>query len=252
MCPTFWTGDMSDQAAPAVRASIFICYAKQDEAVADYVQHALNQAGYQAATFTTNTTAGDRWISSINLSLATADVVVILLSRAALESPWVLYEISASIASVEKSSHKRVIPVALDKNLTPSGVLAQYQWIVTSGDPQEVASSVVDALRESRDFDKAQERALARKDLSQVHSILSIEEEAWESKQRVRTRRANFVLLCIAAVSVVFVSVSFFFAIGTSIDRAAAVGVAAPAIAGIIGYVFGRFAKGVTDDGPHK
>ena len=98
---------MSDQVAQAMRTSIFVSYAKQDEAVADYVQAFLNQAGYRASTFTTNISAGDRWISSVHLSLTTADVVVILLSRAALESPWVLYEISASIASVENSSRKR-------------------------------------------------------------------------------------------------------------------------------------------------
>src|ERR1035438_10486483 len=109
---------MGGPVAPTRNVSVFLSYAKQDEPIADYVQSFLNRAGYRTSTFTTSVTPGDRWISSISQSIETADVVVILLSEASLESPWVLYEISASIASVERSSSKQVIPVALGRNIT--------------------------------------------------------------------------------------------------------------------------------------
>ena len=190
---------MSDAVTPTRHASVFISYAKQDEAIADFVQNALNKAGYRAATFTASVSAGDRWISSINLSLETADAIVALISKAALESHWVLYEVSASIASVENSSRKRIIPVSLSKDLVPSGVLSQYQWIITSGEPHEVADAVIRALDEPRTSDKTLERTEALLNLERVQKHLNLEEERWTERIGQRNAKARRFFIIVLA-----------------------------------------------------
>jgi hypothetical protein len=242
---------MTEAITPTRHLSVFISYAKQDEKVADSVQNFLNQAGYRASTFTTSVSPGDRWISSISLSLETADAVIILLSRAALESPWVLYEISASIASVERSSYKRVIPVALSKDLAPSGVLAQYQWIITSGDPREVANAVIQALQEPHAFDKAQERSEARQNLQRVQYFLDIEKLRWDKQQDQRLARALRIVAVALALVLLAIAISVTVLAKPHSAVIATLFAVLPAVAtGLVGYFFGRGRQGVSDDRP--
>lgn len=244
---------MGDTIAPTRYVPVFISNTKQDEAVADYLQSALNKAGYRASTMTTSVPAGDRWISSITQSLETADVVVILLSRAAMESSWIVYEIGAAVASVEKSSYKRVIPVALDKDLKPSGVLAQYQWIITSGDPNEVADLVLQALREPRVTDKARERAEAWRSLAQAQSALDLEQKQMEAATVAWVSRATLFLTIASLLAVLAIVVSVVVLTGVSASDATAIASASAALfTGILGYIAGRAVKGVSDGRPRK
>lgn len=246
---------MGDSVAPTKHLSVFISYAKQDEGIADYVQNSLNRAGYRASTFTTSITPGDRWISSINQSLENVDVVVILLSKAATDSPWVLYEISASIASAERGSGQQVIPVALGRDVHPSGVLAQYQWIITSGEPREVANLIMKALEVPRRPNKAQEREDAWKNLGVAQTVFDEELQRWAIVKVMRDRRFTRLLLYLSALlGLIFVvAVIYLAASGNAspILVTAAVG-GVSVITGTLGYVFGRAGLGARDDRPHK
>jgi len=247
---------MSDAVTPTKQISVLISYAKQDEAIADFVQNVLNEAGYHASTFTAGVLAGDRWISSINLSLETADVVVLLLSKAALESPWVLYESSASIASVEKSSNKRIIPVALDKDLAPSGVLSQYQWITTSGDPREVADSVIRALVGSRTLDKAFERSETLRNLENVEYILKFETATWEAQRKQRNDRALMLLALISTFAILAVAIAAIILTKPNPNVLASIGAIGSIVFGGLGYVVGRLSfhheRGASNDRPRN
>lgn len=226
---------MSDAVAPTKHASVFISFAKHDEAIADYVQNALNKAGYQASTFTMAATAGDRWISQLSLSLESADAVVILISKAATESHWVLYEVSASIAAVEMSSRKRIIPIALSGDLVPSGVLAQYQWVFTTGEPQEVADAVIRALEQPSTPDKALERTEVLLKLERVQAAMDAQLESWEERTLYRNSLAarwlTLVLFCTLLVTVVVVFIIF--QLNSSVIAA---------VAGASGIIFGAAA----------
>lgn len=251
---------MSDAVIPTRRASVFISFAKPDEAIADYVQNALNRAGYQASTFTSGVTAGDRWISSISLSLETADSVVILISKAALESHWVLYEVSASIAAVEKSSRKRIIPVALSRDLVPSGILAQYQWVFTTGAPQEVADAVIQALDQPFTPNKALERAEVLLRLERVQEAMNIERERWEDRTRDRNSRATrrlipaFSFVLLVAVIVIVVITRPNAGIITAVTSLAGTifGAASASFALISNRDSARHGRGTSDDRPRS
>jgi hypothetical protein len=251
---------MSDAIAPTKHASVFISFAKPDEAIASYVQNALNKAGYDASTFTTSVTAGDRWISSISLSLEIADAVVILISKAALESHWVLYEVSASIASVEKSSRKRIIPVALSKDLVPSGVLAQYQWVFTSGEPQEVADAVIQALGQPLTPDKALERSEVLMRLERVQELMITQVEQWEGRTRERNNRAarTLILILILALLVIAIAAIIITKPNSGITIAVATGAgtlfgaASVSLAPILSRNSTRTERGASDDRPRS
>lgn len=247
---------MSDAITPTKHSSVFISYAKQDEAIADFVQNVLNRAGYRASTFTTSVPAGDRWISSITLSLETADVVVALISKAALESDWVLYEISASIASVEKSSRKRIIPVALSKDVVPSGVLSQYQWVTTSGGPQEVADAVIRALNEPPIADKALERAEALLNLERVQKYLSIEEERWKEqigqRNALATRSLILLLSFIIIVDAILVIVVYKPSPGVTAAITGVLTAFSTSLAFISGRISARDERGKSGGGPRN
>jgi hypothetical protein len=247
---------MSDAVTPTKHASVFISYAKQDEAIADFIQSALNRAGYRASTFTTSVTAGDRWISSINLSLETADVVVALISKAALESHWVLYEISASIVAVEKSSRKRIIPVALSKDLVPAGVLSQYQWVTTSGEPQEVVDAVIQALNEPPITDKALERTEALLNLERVQKHLNIAEERWEERIGRRNAQATRFLIPILSFIILAVAILVVVVYKPSSGVTTAISGVLTAFSAGLAYISGRIStrdeRGTSDGRPRN
>jgi TIR domain len=247
-------GAMGDAIAPTKHLSVFISYVKQDELIADYVQNSLNRAGYRTSTFT-SITPGDRWISSINQSLENVDIVVILLSKAAMKSPWILYEISASVASAETGSGKQVIPVALGKDVSPSGVLAQYQWIITSGDPHEVADLIIEALAVPRRPDKDQERQGALKNLWLTQNLFDEEVARYAVERRRRdTRFAGLLILLFLLVLALLFGVSIYLAASGKITIAA-LGFATLAtafITGLLGFGAGRIAGGMRDDRPDK
>ena len=247
---------MSESTTPLKHMTVFVSYAKQDEPVADYLQNFLNRAGYRTSTFTTNITPGDRWISSISQSLAGADVIVILLSKAALESPWIIYEISASVASAETSPGKRVIPVALGRDISPSGILAQYQWINTSGDSEEVAQRVIQALVAPYVHDKALERENALLNLHRAAQALELDEFAWslKSNNRNASLAKRLVLFAIVMLIAIAAAGAFIAAHVRSSEPLfwSVAGIIGSLITTSLGYIFGRFRSGVPNDGPDK
>jgi len=171
-----------------------------------------------------------------------------LLSKAALESPWIIYEISASVASAETGSGKRVIPVALGKDISPSGILAQYQWINTSGDPEEVVQRVIQALKTPYEHDKARDRENALRNLTQAEQAHALDQLTWSLARNNRNASlANWLLLVALFILVLVAAVGIIVAIhGNS-------GTLAPVIGGVLGaliasslsYIIGRFRSGV-------
>lgn len=250
---------MGESTTPLKHMTVFVSYAKQDESVADYLQNFLNRAGYRTSTFTANIAPGDRWISSISQSLVGADVIVILLSKAALASPWITYEISASIASAETGSGKRVIPVTLGKEITPSGILAQYQWISTSGDPEEVAQRVIQALRAPYEHDKVRERENALRNLAQAGQALALDEFMWSLARSNRNASlanslllAAFILIALAGIGTL-IAVLLVAVHGNSWSLAAGIASATLSLMAIpLAYIIGRFRSGVPNGGSDK
>lgn len=231
---------MTNNASATRAQSVFISYTKDDERAARELQKALASAGYRTETMS-DIHPGDRWIASIYDALNAADVVVILLSRAALNSAGVVYEIAASVAAVERSSDKRIIPVALDRGLSPSGLLASYQWIFTSGDPAEVSADVLKAIERGGVVDRAREREIARQSnkeniaiLNQLANTASVSSANWSTGIRIVSIVG--LVLTIGLITVLLVATH-------SVPTSLIVSIIGSFIglgAGILGYSFGR------------
>jgi hypothetical protein len=200
---------MVDHATSITPRRIFISYAKEDERTASAVRDALSRAGYRPSAMTADIPPGGRWIAIIFESLNAADTIVLLLSRSAEKSSWVNYETAAAIAATERSRHKRIIPVALGKNVSPSGLLAPYQWVLTSGNPGEVADAVLKAIEEASTVDKDEERESARQSLAQASAISDFLYEATNASSQAWSRLLRLALAFGLSVATIAIIVSF-------------------------------------------
>jgi hypothetical protein len=212
---------------------IFISYVKGDEKTAQTLRAALIDAGYYVSTLGTEVTPGERWVAKIYDAISTADIIVLLLSKEAVKSRWVDYESAAAIASVERSSNKRVLPVSLDKSIKPSGLLASYQWIISNGSPSDVAEVVLQAIASARPIDKAKERADARQGLEESRSVLDVLRRGQEESYESWTAALRLLMI----VTLAFVSMAVIIAL--VITRNASVSAALSVASGVLGLTFG-------------
>ena len=102
---------------------IFISHSSQDKTryCNDVVNRLVEKVGkdsiiYDALTFE----AGEKSIDEINRTLAFTDLYVILLSQAAVESPWVKYELKEAHTKLTDRVLNRVYPLIIDPDLKHS------------------------------------------------------------------------------------------------------------------------------------
>ena len=102
-------------------AKIFLSYARADSAKADRIANALEAAGH-SVWWDRHIHAGSRFSKEIDKALKEADVIVVLWSRASLESAWVHDEAAAGRDS------GRLVPVLIEPVEPPLG-FRQFQAI---------------------------------------------------------------------------------------------------------------------------
>lgn len=85
--------------------NIFLSYAYVDNEVATKFAQALSSVGL-TVFYGEQISAGDNWINTINKQLEASDVLIVLVSKEALDSSWVHMEVGAAWAR-----NKMVIPV---------------------------------------------------------------------------------------------------------------------------------------------
>lgn len=132
----------SDPHGPAhgTPLTLFLSYSRSDRAVADRLADRLKQAGH-TVWWDALIEGGANFSHSIREALDTADVVVVLWSKSAVESDWVRDE-----AAQGRDRH-RLVPLSIDGSAPPLG-FRQYQVIDLShwrGDP--AASEMAAILR---------------------------------------------------------------------------------------------------------
>ena len=102
-------------------ASIFLSYSREDAAKADRIAHALEAAGHQV-WWDRRIGAGSRFSKEIDAALKSADLVVVLWSKASVDSAWVQDE------AADGRDTGRLVPVLIDPVSPPLG-FRQYQSI---------------------------------------------------------------------------------------------------------------------------
>lgn len=106
-------------------ASVFLSYDRDDTDRARHFARALEKAGHEV-WWDLHVRGGAQFSKVIEEALAAADVIVVLWSANAIESPWVRDEAAAGRDS------NRLVPVTIDGTLPPLG-FRQFQTIDLSG-----------------------------------------------------------------------------------------------------------------------
>ncbi|WP_199421588.1 TIR domain-containing protein [Actinotalea solisilvae] len=120
------------------RASTFISFASQDEAIARALSAHLEAAGISTFFAPRDIRGGMNFAVEIVRAVASSDAVVVLLSRPAVESPHVRREVSLAI-----DERRVLLPVALPGTRFPVGFSAEWTYWLSAvqvadyGGPEE-------------------------------------------------------------------------------------------------------------------
>lgn len=108
---------------------IFLGYARDDQEAADWIRRALVKEGVEVWS-DQDLNAGDDLFAGVQKEINEADVVLLMLSKTALRSPWLWHETAAAVAAQVSESHqKRVIPVLLDRQAELPPLLERFNYL---------------------------------------------------------------------------------------------------------------------------
>lgn len=120
-------------------AQIFLSYSRQDADSAKAIASALGDRGH-GVWWDKHISGGSKFAAEIEQALSAAEIVIVLWSRAAINSAWVLDE------AAEGRDTGRLLPVALDDCKPPLG-FRQYQTIAAAGARLEAAlDEIIEAI----------------------------------------------------------------------------------------------------------
>ena len=119
-------------------AKIFLSYAREDAAAAKQLAEAITHAGHQV-WWDRQIEGGSRFSTEIDRELKASDAVVVIWSKASIESPWVQDE------AAEGRDSGRLVPVIYGADKPPLG-FRQFQSIDFNGWDGESEPPALEAL----------------------------------------------------------------------------------------------------------
>jgi len=127
-------------------AQVFISYSNQDRAVAESIHDALEEAGIPAWLAHRDLTAGVSWSQRIVDEIHSSRVLVLVLSRHANDSRYVVREVAEAV-----DSQTSIVTVRIE-DVVPSNALkffiAAEQWLDAYAMPrQQYQRRLIDAVR---------------------------------------------------------------------------------------------------------
>ncbi len=124
----------------------FLSYSHDDNKIATELRDALGAAGIEAWT-DESISAGMDWGSHLRKVMSAADVVIVLMTPAAVASAYVMSEVGAAIAA-----GKTIVPVVMNSKGVPAGMPVQLRgWdFVRTGkrDTADVAMEIRGRLQQ--------------------------------------------------------------------------------------------------------
>jgi TolB-like protein len=135
-----------DEAPVGMASKVFISYPSQDVAVADTVCAALEAAGLPCWIAPRDVRAGESYGAAIVQAINSCRMLVLVLSKSAIDSPHVLRE-------VERASSKRlpVLSIRMDATALPPDLeyfLSANHWLDASGRPiGQILSELIKAVQ---------------------------------------------------------------------------------------------------------
>ena len=131
---------------------VFLSHSHADAPLAARVSEALQRSGLEVWDTDVNVLPGDNWAAAVARALEESEAMVVLLTRDAINSPYVRREIEYALGAKRYSN--RLIPVAVgDRERLPTHeipwIVRQLPWVELQdreiGDPD--VKSIADAIR---------------------------------------------------------------------------------------------------------
>lgn len=126
---------------------VFISYTQEDKKYASLIADRLRKAGHDVWYDTWSLRVGDNLIQKINDGLQETDALIVIVSKSALRSKWVMHEFSAIALGDLSSEKSRIIPVLVDKSSVPQ-YLARYVYVDLTADLDGGIQRIITALSE--------------------------------------------------------------------------------------------------------
>ncbi|MEQ1575733.1 MAG: toll/interleukin-1 receptor domain-containing protein [Vicinamibacterales bacterium] len=130
----------------ATSCDVFVSFASEDLDQARQVVTAFTAAGIGCWLAPERIEVGESFLQEIDTALACARVLVLVLSRHAVTSPWVEMEVTRA-----KSSGCRILPLKIDDFEVPRTyrmLLSHHQWQDTGSDFERAIDGLINRTRE--------------------------------------------------------------------------------------------------------
>lgn len=129
---------------------VFLSYASRDRTWVERLADALRGQGLQPIDPAAIVSPGENWMLAAGKALDSADAVVLVLSRAAAQSPWLTHEVDYALGATRLKG--RVIGVRRPgvKSADIPWVLSDLDLLEAGGSPSEVGKRIARRLRGKR------------------------------------------------------------------------------------------------------
>jgi len=126
---------------------VYISYTHEDEKYAFLIANRLRESGHEVWIDKWALSAGDNLIQKINEGLKETDALIVIVSKNALRSKWVMHEFSAFALDDLSSKKSRIIPVLVDNSSVPQ-YLARYVYVDLTADLDGGIQQIITSLSE--------------------------------------------------------------------------------------------------------
>lgn len=127
------------------KMKVFLSHAREDATVADVLRAGLAKAGFEVWPDAQQLMPGDNWALELGKTLQKAEAMVVLLSPAALTSPYVQREIEYALG--DQRFKGRLVPVVVRSVKEIPWILEKLDVLRIESDPERESRRVVEALR---------------------------------------------------------------------------------------------------------
>lgn len=168
-------------------ATIFLSYQSDDRKLAEDLQKQLKNKGHETRFDVTELLVGDDWRKELTEALYTADGIVVLLSKKALRSPFVISEIGAARA-VKIARPFFLAPVLVDGSKIPPFIQDLYCISMKNRTLEETSAAIDGAIRAHFERIRGENPRIfishRHKDKELVKALLTVLEVAFHLEKR--------------------------------------------------------------------
>jgi hypothetical protein len=113
---------------------IWISYAYEDKEFVNFLKSELRNAKLDVIDFESEIKPGDKWVNSTYCFISSVDIMLVILSENSMDKPFISYEIGLMSGLIGNNSHKKIIPILLDRQVKIPSFINQYQYLDLTND----------------------------------------------------------------------------------------------------------------------